>query len=84
MSMRQEEISKEIRTKLEMRTLSPDEFLTTQELMKLLKIRHKQTIYGLIEQGMPAIQVGKNYRFIKSEVVNFFKSQFRIDRERES
>lgn len=65
---------KDSETKVESTKISPDEFLTTAELMKLLKIRHKQTIYNLIEQGMPFIQVGKNYRFIKCEVIIFFKN----------
>lgn len=55
--------------------LTPDEFLTTHDLMRLLKIKHKQTIYGLIEQGLPVIWVGKNYRFIRDEVVAFLKKQ---------
>ena len=55
--------------------ISEEEFLTTHELMKLLKIKHKQTIYKLIQQGMPAIIVGKNYRFIKEEVVTFLKEE---------
>lgn len=50
-----------------------DEFLTTQELMRLLKVKHKQTIYKLIADGMPAISVGKNYRFIKAEVITFLR-----------
>ena len=57
--------------------LSPDAFLTTHELMKLLKIKHQQTIYALIKDGMPAILVGKNYRFIKQEVVDYFKQNAR-------
>ena len=55
------------------RALRPEEFLTTEELMALLKIGHKQTVYKLIKQGMPAILVGKNYRFIKHEVIQYLK-----------
>ncbi|GEM_PF-3189399 len=54
----------------------PDEFLTTQELMRLLKIKHKHTIYRLIDEGLPAIVVGKNFRFIKNEVINFLRNGF--------
>ena len=56
------------------RALRPEDFLTTEELMTLLKIGHKQTVYKLIKQGMPAILVGKNYRFIKHEVIEYLKA----------
>lgn len=62
-------------SKLKTTALSPDEFLTTKELMRLLKIKHRQTIYELISSGLPAILVGRSYRFIKHEVVEFLKSQ---------
>ena len=55
--------------------ISPEEFLTTRELMRFLKIKHKQTIYTLIEEGFPVILVGRNYRFLKSEVIKFLKRQ---------
>ena len=67
---------KEFPIKAHSRRIAPDEFLTTSELMRLLKIKHKQTVYGLIQEGLPAILVGKNYRFIKNDVVNFLKSHF--------
>lgn len=53
--------------------LSREEFLTTNELMKLLKIKHRQTVYGLIEKGLPKVVVGNGYRFIRQEVINFLK-----------
>ena|SRR3989338_7813658 len=56
-------------------SLTPEEFLTTHELMRLLKIKHRATIYELIKNGMPVIKVGKSYRFLKSEVIEFFKRQ---------
>lgn len=55
--------------------LAPEEFLTTHELMQLLKIKHRQTVYNLIKDGMPHVAVGKNYRFIKHEVIAFLKSR---------
>ena len=73
-------VVKDSETKVESTKISPDEFLTTAELMRLLKIRHKQTIYNLIEQGMPHIKIGKCYRFIKGEVLEFFKSQSKINK----
>lgn len=57
------------------RQIADDEFLTTHELMKLLKVKHRKTIYELIKDGMPAILVGKNYRFIKHEAIGFLKGQ---------
>lgn len=62
-----------LKTNTKSRTIPPDEFLTTRELMRLLKIKHKQTVYGLIESGLPTIMVGKSYRFIKGEVIEFFR-----------
>jgi len=62
-----------VKFKTKRTALTPDEFLTTRELMQLLKIRHKQTIYSLIREGMPAVHVGKNFRFIKNEVISFLK-----------
>lgn len=59
--------------KIESATLSPEEFLTTRELMRLLKIKHRQTIYELISSGLPAILVGRSYRFIKTEVIDYLK-----------
>ena len=60
-------------TKITQSEIAPEEFLTTKELMQLLKIRHKQTIYSLIEEGMPAVSVGRNYRFIRQEVIHYLK-----------
>ena len=57
--------------------LTQEEFLTTKELMKLFKIKHRQTIYKLIEKGLPKIMVGNSYRFIKQEIINFFKNTSR-------
>ena len=71
-----------LRTKTKSRSIAPDEFLTTCELMRLLKIKHKQTIYGLIEEGFPAILVGRSYRFLKSEVVGFLKRRRNHKRRR--
>ncbi len=55
--------------------ISPDEFLTTYELVTLLKIRDKKVIYNFIREGMPVILIGKQYRFIKNEVIDFLKQR---------
>lgn len=72
------------RTRTTVSSISNDEFLTTKELMQLLKVKHKQTIYKLISEGMPAISVGKNYRFIKAEVIAFLKGLSRNESNRKS
>ena len=63
------ESSREVASKV----VPKEEFLTIHELMALLKIKHRQTIYDLIGRGLPAIRVGKNYRFIKHEVIQYLK-----------
>jgi len=55
--------------------VTPDEFLTTKELMALLKIKHRQTIYDLVKSGLPAIPIGRNYRFIKNEVIEYLRKR---------
>jgi len=49
------------------------ELLSTAELMQLLKIKHKQTVYKLVKEGMPFSLDGRNYRFDQSEVISFLK-----------
>ena len=55
------------------RFLSQGELLTTEELMTLLKIGHKHTIYKLIRQGMPVMVEGRRYQFNPKAVINFLK-----------
>lgn len=59
---------------IKMDRIAQEEFLTTKELMQLLKIKHRQTIYSLIDVGLPKIVVGRTYRFIKQEVITFLKN----------
>ena len=66
-------LSLHTKTKLRRSFFSPEEILTTYELMRLLKIRHRQTIYNLIKDGMPVIIAGRNFRFIQSEVIAFLR-----------
>lgn len=60
-----------LRTKTKSTPVPPEEFLTTGELMRLLKVKHKQTIYSLIQEGLPGIRIGATYRYLKSEVIAF-------------
>ena len=55
--------------------LGEDEFLTTQELMSLLKLKHKQTVYKLVAEGLPKILIGNKYRFLKNEVIEHLKQK---------
>lgn len=66
-------LSEQDRTRLRKVALPPEEFLTTEELMHLLQIKHKQTLYRLIHQGMPFTLSGSAYRFDKSAVIAFLK-----------
>ena len=66
-------LSLHTKTKLRRSSFSPEEILTTHELMRLLKIRHRQTIYNLIKEGMPVIVVGRNFRFLKHNVIFFLE-----------
>ena len=59
--------------RLETEKISLDEFLTTKELMQLLKIKQRKTLYNLVKEGMPSILVGRNYRYLKSEVIDYLK-----------
>ena len=48
-----------------------DEILTVGQISKLLKL-HQRTIYKLVRNGMiPGRRVGKKWRFLKSEIMNF-------------
>ena len=66
-----------VATKLRRSLFSPEEILTTRELMRLLKIRHRATIYNLISHGLPVLICGKNYRFIRHEVIGFLRRKGR-------
>ena len=73
-----------LKTKLSRSSFLPEEILTTHELMRLLKIRHRQTIYNLVKEGMPVIIAGRNFRFIQHEVITFLKrnSQLKMSRDK--
>jgi excisionase family DNA binding protein len=47
------------------------EILTVGQVSKLLKL-HQRTIYKLVRNGMiPGRRVGKKWRFLRSEIMNF-------------
>ena len=64
---------KELKFRVRKKSIATDEFLTTKELMQLLKVKHRKTIYDFIDQGLPYVVVGKSYRFLKEEVFIFLK-----------
>ena len=48
-----------------------DEILTVGQVSKLLKL-HQRTIYKLVRNGtIPGRRVGKKWRFLRSEIMNF-------------
>lgn len=57
------------------RILSPDQLLTTSELMQFLKVKHRKTIYALIKTGLPKIMVGRRFRFVKEEIMEFLRNR---------
>ena len=51
-----------------------DETLTVAQVSEFLKL-HPRTIYKLAKKRMiPARRVGKQWRFLRSEVISFFKA----------
>ena len=50
------------------------EFLTIQELAKILKVSDT-SIYRYMKQGMPKMKVGHNTRFDLKEVVEWIKKR---------
>jgi excisionase family DNA binding protein len=52
-------------------SIEDDEILTVGQVSKLLKL-HQRTIYKLVRNGMiPGRRVGKKWRFLRSEIMNF-------------
>jgi excisionase family DNA binding protein len=50
-----------------------DEILTVSQVSGLLKL-HPKTIYKLVKKGIiPGRRVGRKWRFLRSEVINFLK-----------
>jgi predicted DNA-binding transcriptional regulator AlpA len=49
--------------------------ITTEQLMKKLQIKKRETIYSYIKQGMPNIKLGKSYMFDFDEVIEWFKAR---------
>ncbi|MBD3183462.1 helix-turn-helix domain-containing protein [Candidatus Poribacteria bacterium] len=52
-----------------------DEILSTEQVMKLLSVS-RPALYRWIEtQGLPVKRIGRNYRYRKSEVLEWFESK---------
>lgn len=49
------------------------EFLTADELSKSLRVP-KTTLYTLSQQGkLPAVKIGKHWRYIKAEIIKWIE-----------
>ncbi|MBT5856491.1 helix-turn-helix domain-containing protein [bacterium] len=51
------------------------ELLTKQELANYLKVRVKTVCYLLYSKQLPKIKVGREYRFIKTDIDKWIASQ---------
>ncbi len=49
--------------------------ITTEQLMKKLQIKKRETIYAYIKKGMPSIRIGGKYMFDFEDVVEWLKSR---------
>lgn len=55
--------------------MKPSDILDVAEMLKILKIS-RPTLYKLIrEKKIKAKKVGRSYRFIKSDLESYFKSE---------
>ena len=53
------------------------EFFTAEELSQLLRVP-KTTLYTLSQQGkIPALKIGKHWRYIKSEIAKWIRTNHR-------
>lgn len=53
----------------------PDQLLTAADVAKLLRV-HVETVYSLIAtQGLPAIKVGKRWRFEEDKIRAWIESR---------
>ena len=53
---------------------SPDKALTTEDACEFLSIS-RQTLYKLVKsKKIPGRKVGDNYRFLKSDLIRYFKN----------
>jgi excisionase family DNA binding protein len=55
--------------------IEDDEILTVSQVSKLLKL-HQRTIYRLAQNGMiPALRLGKSWRFLKAAMTKSFEKR---------
>ena len=52
-----------------------DEFLTTFEAARLLKVDEKTIRQLAANKELPSLKVGRQFRFVKSELLNLGKSR---------
>ena len=60
--------------KLVLENLETDKALTTEDACQFLSIS-RQTLYKLVKaKKIPGRKVGDNYRFLKSDLIRYFKN----------
>jgi excisionase family DNA binding protein len=57
-----------------------EQYLSTKELIALLGIS-RSTIHRLMEEGLPCLKVGHQNRFLKEEVIEWFKERDEAENE---
>lgn len=57
-------------------------FLTVEDVAEMLQVT-RTTIYNLKKQGLPFIKLGKNIRFDQEDVVDWVRSNRRVEKSEE-
>lgn len=57
------------------RQLESGELISTNHAIKLLGGINRQTLYKYINEGLPALRVGKSYKFRAEELLNFVQER---------
>lgn len=56
-------------------------FLTVEEVSEMLQVT-RTTIYNLKKKGLPFFKIGKNIRFDQQEVLDWIKTNNRVELEK--
>ena len=59
------------------------EYLTSEQAMKLLKIKSYKTLRSYVANGLPAIVIGHSTRYTKESIDNFMKDHEVKNRKKE-
>ncbi len=55
--------------------MKPDEYLTPQELAKLLKISYHNALLFIRESGIPYLKLGRQYRVNRNQLDTYLQRQ---------